>query len=51
MNEQELRESIAKEIEAAGVKLSEDAKYLGPDAYLVATSMTMGFAALVRNPK
>lgn len=51
MDEQELRESIAKEIESAGAEILPSAKELGLDAYLVANNMILAFAAIARNGK
>jgi len=48
MNEAELREQIAKDIEKAGLEMKAEAAQIGSDAYLVTIRTTMTCAAIAR---
>ena len=48
MNESELREQIAQDIEKAGIEMKVEAKQIGSDAFLVTNRVVMACAAIAR---
>lgn len=48
MNEAELREQIAKDIEKAGLEMKAEAAQIGSDALLISIRTTMVCAAIAR---
>ena len=48
MNESEIREQIAQDIEKAGLEMKAEAAQIGSDAYLVTIRTTMACAAIAR---
>jgi len=48
MNEAELREQIAQDIEKAGIEMKADARQIGSDAFLVTNRVVMACAAIAR---
>ena len=48
MNESELREQIAQDIEKAGIEMKVEAKQIGSDAFLVTNRVVMACVAIAR---
>ena len=48
MNEAEIREQIAQDIEKAGIEMKAEARQISGDAYLVTNRVVMSCAAIAR---